>query len=1061
MKKEILLFKALLILLSFTFFRVTIYSQIAVLKHSYTFDDGTAKDVIGNANGTLNGGTIQDGVYIATASGQYITLPADIIKINTYQAVTFEAFIISSESAPRNAMLYYFGGSINNNGAYGTFLTPNHWRGNGNTVAAISTVSENQPWTTETYVQSTNSLTMNGKHHAVVILTSTEIILYIDGKRIGSGLLATQGNSISALSNDYAWIGKGGYTNDPTWIGKLDAFNIYEGVLDEATIQQHYLDFMGSDFFDARLSSLTTNTSKLEPEFNPDIDMYEIKVDYGITSLKLSAIPKVIGATVKMSDGLGNAITDGNVSFDIQEGVDIQIIVTALDKSTQKAYYVSVIVNPGENSANLANINISKGKILNTIHPDTLTYSVLVPNGTTSIEVTGTPCWPGATVSGGGNVVINDGFASTTLTVTSEDGKKIKNYKVNIYESNIVTGKYYYIKKENTDFVIEESGEQYNVIKLGAPIKDNDYQLFEFIETEIPGEYYIRNKASKYLALGPTNKRDLIMRSDLTQNTDSCKFKINEFSPGRFRIESVIKSSSNEKYMGTNSIYYGSTVYGDKTESDPLNVWNIVLPEILIPYNTYLSDLKVSPDTINPVFVFYQKDYYVIVPEGRTSLEINATASDPSAIIEGTGTVNLTGDRGIIVVKVSSPDGKYSTDYRIHYFVNGPLTLRHSYTFANGTAMDMVGNAHGTVNGGIIKDGMYIASKNGHHISFPGDIIDINSYPSITIETYTLDDDALANDYNTMVTYFGNTQGNYGTDYIFTSLKSRAAISCKNASSPWSAESGVSGTNLLDDPKLHHLVGIITYDSIYLYIDGKRINASAVSNNNKIYNLSTRYAYLCKSGYLADKTWIGKVLEFNIYSGVMDTATISARAKNIPMEDSTKDATLSMIKVNGVLVKDFVSYKLNYKILLPYGTNIVPEILATPKCSNATVNIIPVATLNDTAKIEVTAADGITKVTYRLTFEIDESIIIIDNVKNFENNYSIKVFPTLFDDQIKIESSVEMKAINVFDVSGKLVYSKVGKMYEHIINKNFERGIYIIKINHENGVKIFKVVKKS
>ena len=33
---------------------------------------------------------------------------------------------------------------------------------------------------------------------------------------------------------------------------------------------------MGSDFFDARLSSLTTNTCKLEPAFDPEVENEEL-----------------------------------------------------------------------------------------------------------------------------------------------------------------------------------------------------------------------------------------------------------------------------------------------------------------------------------------------------------------------------------------------------------------------------------------------------------------------------------------------------------------------------------------------------------------------------------------------------------------------------------------------------------------------------------------------------------------------------------------------------------------------------------------------------------------
>ncbi len=59
------------------------FAQEQVLKHSFTFDDGTAKDVIGNADGLLKGGKIEDGKYITTGQGQYIELPSNLIKLNT------------------------------------------------------------------------------------------------------------------------------------------------------------------------------------------------------------------------------------------------------------------------------------------------------------------------------------------------------------------------------------------------------------------------------------------------------------------------------------------------------------------------------------------------------------------------------------------------------------------------------------------------------------------------------------------------------------------------------------------------------------------------------------------------------------------------------------------------------------------------------------------------------------------------------------------------------------------------------------------------------------------
>jgi hypothetical protein len=1040
------------------------FTQTATLKHSYTFEDGTAKDVVGNADGTVNGGTIANGAYTASANGHHIELPANIININTYSAITIEAYIRADVDVTWASMMAYFGdtetSSGNNWGVNYYFITPDRWS---QCATAISCGVTTNPWSGEDGLTG-SPVSVGNKHHVVGILTNSNISLYIDGLLVGSQALSKTNNLISNISNAKAYICKGGYGADPTWQGTIFEYNIYDGVLDENVIQEHYVNFMGSDFFDARLSSLTTNTCKLEPAFDPEVEMYEIKVDYGITSLKLDAVAKIKGATVKIFDGLGKEISDGIVNFDIKDGIDVQILVTALDKSTQKSYYVSIFVNNGEKSANLSSIELSTGKILNKFHPDTTKYKALVPYGTTSVVINGKPSWSGAKVTGDGTIQLSNGFASAIITVKSQDSLTIKKYKVEIYASKIATGKYFYLMHEASGFVVSESKETYNVIKLAPLTKNDSTQLFEIIESGVDSQYFIRNKLNNYLRLSPSSTWDMIMAPSLSNDLDSCRFKIIEFEPGRFRFESVKKSATQQKYMGTNNEYLGGWIYADKYENNKLNVWKIYSPEEIIPHDTYLNSLYISSGTLSPEFKFYIKDYSVILPAGTTSVNVNAVANDPASTVNGTGTINIASNDGIITIKVIASDSKSSTEYRIHYIIDGTFTLRHSYTFANGTAMDMIGNAHGTVNGGIIKNGEYIASQNGQHISFPGDIIRINGYPAITVETYLKDDDNISNDVNTMITYFGNTIGSYGTDYLFTSLKSRIAVSCVNTSNPWSTESGVSGTNLLDDGKPHHLVGILTLDSVILYIDGVKVNQSAVSENNKIYNLSNKYSYLCKSGYVNDKTWMGKVLEYNIYSGKMDAATIASRAANFPVNDSTSDATLSDLKVNNVSLTDFSPYKLQYKVKVPSGTTVVPTVSATPKYNGASANVIPASSLKDTTVIIVTAKDGATKVKYYVLFEEEEegsqpSQPPVNVINNSEISSHIKVYPTIFRDNFRIESSKEINEVRIFDVSGKEVYKYFGKAYVYDINASFNTGIYFVKVYCSEGIKTFKVFK--
>ncbi|WP_430973449.1 hypothetical protein [Sunxiuqinia rutila] len=113
--------------------------------------------------------------------------------------------------------------------------------------------------------------------------------------------------------------------------------------------------------------------------------------------------------------------------------------------------------------------------------------------------------------------------------------------------------------------------------------------------------------------------------------------------------------------------------------------------------------------------------------------------------------------------------------------------LKHAYTFDDGTANDIVGEAHGTINGGKIINGEYVSFSQGQFIVLPANKIALNSYPALSLEAYL--GAGHLNAYFTMFSYFGNSVGPLGTSYLFQSLAngghSATAISCKNDQTPW------------------------------------------------------------------------------------------------------------------------------------------------------------------------------------------------------------------------------------------------------------------------------------
>lgn len=88
----------------------------------------------------------------------------------------------------------------------------------------------------------------------------------------------------------------------------------------------------------------------------------------------------------------------------------------------------------------------------------------------------------------------------------------------------------------------------------------------------------------------------------------------------------------------------------------------------------------------------------------------------------------------------------------------------------------------------------------------------------------------------------------------------------------------------------------------------------------------------------------------------------------------SSNASLVMISVAGTPISNFDMDILSYEVLMPYGSYQVPYItwtFAEPNVQRA--NFIPAASLADTAKIIVTAEDGVSTSEYKVYFTIEKS----------------------------------------------------------------------------------------
>ena len=177
-----------LILVVFGFIWIAIVGTAgATLTHQYTFNDGTANDSVGAANGTLMGGATVSGgqVHMNGTSGTYVNLPGPTIAINTYTDATFEGWFTYNNSSSFWQRLFDFGATPA--GSFGQdyiFYTPNS--SSLTNRAALSTVS-GIPNLSEDRAEGASPLSTGTQHYVAVAVDGTQnggsgkMALYVDG----------------------------------------------------------------------------------------------------------------------------------------------------------------------------------------------------------------------------------------------------------------------------------------------------------------------------------------------------------------------------------------------------------------------------------------------------------------------------------------------------------------------------------------------------------------------------------------------------------------------------------------------------------------------------------------------------------------------------------------------------------------------------------------------------------------------------------------------------------------------------------------------------------------
>ena len=1040
------------------------------LKHSYTFEEGTA-DVVAGVDGVLEGSAVvEDGALVT--SGGFMSLSGKDINVPGYTSITFEAYYEQADGLSGFTSLFAFGQTVPGGVIGANYIIYQPTRGDDVSRLALCTGNTTDPWTSETGVNG-DQIEDTKKHHVVTVLTQTDITYFLDGVMIGTTPYSGD-NALASVSSDTAYIAGGVYVNDPKWEGSLYEFNIYDGTMDEAQAMERYLNYVGPDYLNANLAALSITPGDIDIPFDPAEVFYEFQVPYGTTEVTIEVETESDVSTYEIYNSEGELIgDDGLVVLDENGEEEVEITVTALSTDT-KTYIATIFPYEESTSEKLSEIQITGGELLGEFNPDTTTYSVRADYGVTSIEVNAIAMGASATVTGDGTIDLTDGEATAVITVLSGDKSATRDYTLNIFTTHVQPNTSYYLQHETSGYVLAENDDTYTRVKE-AWIDDAN-QIFQFVPGDIAGQYFIQNQNGNYLRLaesttyidGDGNEQtqvwDMIFSPDKHTYIDSCLFELDEFEQGRFRIISVARAASFENvFMGTNNNNMNGGVFSDKWADNQYAVWYINAPaDMELTYNNFLTSLSCDQAAFKPGFSMTTMEYYLTIPKDASSIDINAVAEDANTTITGAGNIAITDARGDIVITVTSTiDASHSKEYVIHYVKDTELTLMHSYTFADGTVRDVVGNADGVAEGGYVENGVFISGgyfdeggafvsnedrEEEGFITLPADSIDIATYPSITIEAYVT---AGVNDNWSMLSYYGGLNGSQSfwmsvqnrNDYTRSVINQGEEVQSQTVPE---AEPGTT----------YHYVTTLTKDSIALFINGQGVPKAALPDDYMIKNISTENAWILKGGY-PDPTWIGSVYEYNIYSGEMDDIKILERSGALPTEDNTTDATLSTLRLDGDTIEGFHPANLNYTVQLEEGST-VPVIDGVVKVDGAEITTItsPDA-IPGVATVLVTASDNSTTVTYTIEFEVATGIGKGDVVS--ESN--IKVYPTVSTGEFTVEMEGQSSLITVYDLAGRLVKQVKSNSQREIISID-QKGMYIVKVESDGDTKLFKVFKR-
>ena len=482
-------------------------------------------------------------------------------------------------------------------------------------------------------------------------------------------------------------------------------------VTSEDGITRTYTITINKDRSDnAKLASLSINGYSLKEEFNSDIYEYHVTVP----NSKKILLPSDVVATLQDQNAKITKQANTNL-YTNEENVYI-IKVTAKDGFTISEYKI-IIEREKSNNADLSNLKVNTGYLLENFNPNVYEYTWLVKKNSiiNTDSVIAVSSDSNATIIKTESLAVKEDNEYIVKVISEDESKTIEyklklqldlsndstlsyinvdpgyylpNFSSNIYEYDV----YEYEDTESITIDSKPNSENATVTSGNGILNLNEEKIVHnIVVTSEDGttSTYTLNihrtiKKDKYLKNITLNNLDTLDCNDKCTLNPTFVSDVKEYSikvPYEYTIlsinsekmndEQTVKYKVGENYIDEYDLPLGITkviveVYDGMNEKTMEYTLNI---ERCKSSNAYLKDLNIDNYSLNVEFNKNILEYNIEVTNDINEIKVNALPELSDSTIEINGYNYLQEGNNDVEIIVTAPDGTYKT-YIVHVFKN-------------------------------------------------------------------------------------------------------------------------------------------------------------------------------------------------------------------------------------------------------------------------------------------------------------------------------------------------------------------------------------------------------